>query len=83
MDHNYPLCFIHVKQEGKIAYGPKYIMTEELDDDLFHDCDASNLYWLIVQYFPDNEWDDINLDDVRCDPDGHVDLYVRTWSNWL
>lgn len=78
------ICFVHVKQEGKIAYGPKYIVTDQLGDDLFDDCDARHLYWLVSQYFPTNDWDDINLDDVKYDEeDGHVDLYVRTWSNWL
>lgn len=74
-----PLCFVHVKQYGRVAYGPKYFHTEQLGNDFFMEGDTSDLYDLVIDMFPQNEWDDIVCDDVFY-YDDHVDINVSTYT---
>ena len=73
------LCFVHVQQSGRVAYGPKYFTTEELGNDFFMEGDTIDLYDMVCEHFPNNEWDDIICDDVEYCED-HINIYVSTYT---
>jgi hypothetical protein len=73
------LCFIHIRQYGRVTYGPKYFVTDKLGSDLFFDGDTSDLYAMVYEQFPHNEWDEIVCDDIQY-YDDHIDITVSTYT---